>query len=338
MSMATTQISAPEAVSRTGPSRTFARSAAVYSAILILLPALFLFSSIPIVRSASFPKIAADPFLLFPDYAFSLVHQDCEILIVGDSTAVTGLDPTVVQAATGLKTCNIAQSQSVLELMGTAALDDYLRKNRPPKFLIFQLAPETFAHARKDFFWPEGLTVLLRRNLGPTAFLLLATHPKQAYGFAIWAIKAKLASLHHVPDFHTTEVLFQQHRGLLVLPKPPEAACSQNWPLHPPNLGWISSLRERYSSPSTQVIVNVSAVPSCANNLPQITSLLSGITDNELPVYPIHLFCDLDRHLTLEGASRASAKLAQQILARENEARTLATEPPHTAHQGQNAF
>ncbi len=223
MSTTMTEIPSSGAASHSESSACL-RKSAVYSAILILLPALFLLSSIPIVRSASFPKIAADPFLLFPDYAFGLVHEDCKILIFGDSTAVTGLDPTSVQAATGLKTCNIAQSQSVLAIMGTRALDVYLEHNRPPQFLVFQLAPESFAVRRGDFFWPEGLTVLLRRDLGPRAFFLLATNPGQAYGFAIWAIKQKVASLRSVPDFRTTEALFEQRRGLLVLPKPPETS------------------------------------------------------------------------------------------------------------------
>ena len=38
-----------------------------------------------------------------------------------------------------------------------------------------------------------------------------------------------------------------------------------------------------------------------------------NVTDNRLSLYPIGLFCDLDRHLTLEGADRASLELAAQL-------------------------
>src|ERR1700720_4869059 len=43
-----------------------------YVFLMLLIPALFLASSIPIVRSNSFPVESGDPFLLNPDYAFSL--------------------------------------------------------------------------------------------------------------------------------------------------------------------------------------------------------------------------------------------------------------------------
>src|SRR5882672_6988257 len=43
-----------------------------YVFLVLLIPAVFLASSIPIVRSESFPVESGDPFLLNPDYAFSL--------------------------------------------------------------------------------------------------------------------------------------------------------------------------------------------------------------------------------------------------------------------------
>ncbi|MGA2564133.1 MAG: hypothetical protein ABSF96_11280, partial [Steroidobacteraceae bacterium] len=98
----------------------------VYVLAVVLMPLLFLLSSIPIVRSASFPALSGDPFLLNPDYAFSLKHVDCEVVIFGDSTAVTGVDPLTVHGVTNLKTCNIGQSRSALEILGTLALDTYL--------------------------------------------------------------------------------------------------------------------------------------------------------------------------------------------------------------------
>lgn len=66
-----------------------------YILALLLIPLAFLGSSILIVRSASFPAVSADPFLLNLDYAFDLKHADCAVVIFGDSTALTGIDPMV---------------------------------------------------------------------------------------------------------------------------------------------------------------------------------------------------------------------------------------------------
>lgn len=284
--------------------------------VLLLFPTIFLLSSIPIVRSASFPRASADPFLLHPDYPYSLRHADCGVLIAGDSTAVTGLDPTVIEARTGMKTCNIAQTQSILKIVGTRALDDYFKHNRPPKFLVFAIAPESFSQSKQGLFWPEGLTVLVRRDL-PRAFFVLLAHPQQAYDFAMWAIKARVAAVRSVPDFSTTRRYFHEHKGLIVLPKAPETACIKVWTQAPPNRAWLNSFRNKYSRGGTQVLIDVSPIPSCAAHLGEIRASLRGLTNNSLPVYPIGMFCDLDRHLTLQGADRNSIEVAQQIIASE---------------------
>ncbi len=285
----------------------------VYCLVVVSLPALFLLSSIFIVRSKNFPVESQDPFLLNPDYAYSLSHVDCDVLIFGDSTAITGVDPTVIEKNTGLKTCNIAQSQSILALMGTTALDNYLQSNQPPKYLVIELAPESFARNRQDFFWPEGLTFLLRRKMGVSTLFTLLAHPQQAYGFAMWAIKARLGALGPKPDFTEMQATFRSRHGLLVLPKPPETECSKPWTFMPPTSSWVRGLREKYSANGTHVIINVAPIPDCANNAGQIASSLDGITDNALPRYPISLFLDIDRHLTLTGADRSSEEIAQQI-------------------------
>jgi hypothetical protein len=287
-----------------------------YVLVVLLIPALFLGASVPIVRSASFPADSGDPFLLNPDYAFELAHQDCDVVIFGDSTAVTGLDPTVVGPITGLKTCNIAQSQSAIEIMGTAALDSYLRNNRPPKYIVMQFAPETFARSRSEFFWPEGLTILLRRRSILEALPTLLRHPVQAYNFAMWAIKARVAAAIRGPvDFSATQAIFHSHAGLLILPKPPEAFCEAHTPYAPPATEWVRMLKERYTQNGTRVLVNVAPIPECAPNAAVIADGTRRLTDNRLELYPIQLFCDLDRHLTLAGAERASRELAAQLRA-----------------------
>ena len=282
---------------------------------LLLIPLTFLASSIPIVRSASFPVESADPFLLNPDYAISLKHADCEVVIFGDSTALTGIDPLTIERFTGLSTCNIAQSRSTLEILGLSALDEYLEDSAPPKFLVMQFSPETFAQDGKNFFWPEGLTMLLRRKSVVEALPVLLMHPTQSYNFAVWAIKAKVnAALHGVPDFTTTQAIFHSHRGLLILPKAPQTACTGDPPYVAPKVSWVQRLREKYARNSTRVLINVSPLPDCAPNAAQIAAGTSNVTDNSLAQYPIGFFCDLDRHLTLEGAVFSSTAIGRQIL------------------------
>ena len=296
--------------------RQVRRSLQLYVLLLLIIPFAFLASAVPIVRSPSFPAEAGDPFLLHPDYPYSLKNVACDVLVAGDSTASSGVDPTVIQRTTGLRTCNIAQSQSILRVTGFSALDTYLRNNAPPKFLILQLAPETFAHEREDFFWAEGFTLLFRTRSVAAAIPVVARHPVQAFRFALWAIKAKISALRGVSpgDFTITEESFRSRGGLLMLPKPPQTHCTNVQPFLPPTQSWVQDLRRRYSVNGTRVLIEVSPIPSCAPNSEVIRAGTRDVADNVVAVYPIDLFCDIDRHLTLAGAERWSTDLGRQIL------------------------
>lgn len=285
-----------------------------YVLTLIAIPALFLLSAIPIVRSASFPADSADPFLLNPDYAASLKHADCAVVVFGDSTAETGIDPTVVARTTGMKTCNISQAQSVIEIVGMAALNTYLSDNAPPKVIVFQFDPETLSRGYPNFFWPEGLTLLFRQQSLSASLPVAIRHPIRFYQFALWAIKQKLlAQIHPPPAFASMQQEFRARQGLLTLPKPSESACLAHPQFFPPTASWIADLRRRYSRPGTRVFVDIAPVPQCESDAGRIAAAVSGVTDDSLSLYPIADFNDLDRHLTLQGAQRRSLEISRQI-------------------------
>ncbi len=302
-----------------GPGREAAfpvieRGGRLYVITVVLLPILFLVSSIPIVRSNAFPAESGDPFVMYSEYPFSLKHVDCEVVIFGDSTAVTGIDPTVVEKITGLKSCSIAESQSIFEILGPYALDTYLRNNAPPKYIVMQFSPEVLTRD-KEIFWPEGFTLLFRKKTVLAALPTVARHPVQFYNFALWAIKSKVHAMREPPeDFGSMNAIFQARHGLIILPKPPETGCVLHSSPATPSDSWVHRMRTTYSSDVTRVVIDVAPVPECTRDVRRVAERFGRITDNALPIFPIDQFCDQDRHLTLGGAERASAQIAQQIL------------------------
>ena len=288
----------------------------LYVAIVLLLPGLFLASSIPIVCSDSFPGESIDPFVKYSDYPFSFKHENCEVVIFGDSTAATGIDPTVIEEITGLKSCSIAESQSIIEILGFYALDTYLRNNSPPQYVIMQFSPEVLTRD-KDIFWAEGLTLLFRKKSVFAALPIVAQHPIEFYNFAIWAIKTKFLAINGPSrsDFADMEAIFRARHGLIILPKPPETGCVRHSTPASPSEAWVRWIRDTYSKNGARVVVDVAPVPECTQNVQHMTDEFRNVTDNVLPILPINLFCDLDRHLTLEGAKRSSAQIGEQILA-----------------------
>lgn len=284
-----------------------------YVITVVMLPVLFILSSIPIVRSDAFPAQSGDPFLMYSEYPFGLRHVDCEVVIFGDSTAVTGIDPTVVEKITGLKSCSIAESQSIFEILGPYALDTYLRNNAPPRYIVMQFSPEVLSRDQ-EIFWPEGLTLLFRKKSLLAALPTVARHPVQFYNFAMWAIKAKVRALHEPPpNFANMSSNFQVRRGLIILPKPPETNCVSQRSLALPDDSWIRRMRDAYSRGGTRVLIDVAPVPECTQNVRRVSEGFGKITDNNLPIFPVNLFCDLDRHLTLSGAERSSAQIGAQV-------------------------
>ncbi len=80
-------------------------------------------------------------------YGETLHGTKCDVLISGDSTAMVGVDPAEIQHRTGLSACNIAEYAGIQLLTGTQILDDFLRKNPRPRYLIFLEAPENYSNS-----------------------------------------------------------------------------------------------------------------------------------------------------------------------------------------------
>ena len=82
-------------------------------------------------------------------YSLRMKHQDCDVVLYGDSTALTGLDPDIVQRITGLKSCNIAEAGWIEDVVGTDfPLQAYLKDNKRPRFIVTDITPSLFARSR----------------------------------------------------------------------------------------------------------------------------------------------------------------------------------------------
>ncbi len=74
-------------------------------------------------------------------YSLRLKHEDCDVVIYGDSSSLTGLDPDIIQGITGLKTCNLSEGVSIESVVGSLfPLDNYLKNNKRPLFLLTMYA------------------------------------------------------------------------------------------------------------------------------------------------------------------------------------------------------
>lgn len=278
--------------------------------------------AVHIIEAPSFPSLT--PYLLGQgiDSPFHRRGESCEILVYGDSAAMTGYDPRRLSRQTGLSACNISQPIAIVEQMGTVPLDSFIEHNRAPKFLVFQLSPEALYH---DPNWDHlielsQIAVMLRQRPGPrTDFTLLRHAPNTATYFSS-ILRQRL-----FPEKGKLSAFYQQYRdaidllasiGYTTFPTPPETGCNDAFAKAlpaSPDRQWIDGLRSQYRAKGMTVLVNVSPIKACAPRMDFFRKTMADLPDNRLVGYPNRMFNDNGRHFTAEGAKLATDALADQI-------------------------
>lgn len=293
---------------------------------LIILPLAGLAGAVLLAQTAWFESRAVPPYLQVLDAESNIRGRSCDVLLFGDSSALTGLMPWVIREQTGLTTCSVAQTKGEVGVLGTEFLEQYLRQNPAPKYLVIALAPEDWRpfHQWSDVAYVEGVLQMVRHDSFRRYAMELVTHPNEAFGFATFVYKSAFEALAG-HSFGSAAGLREGHR---TLPSPPEAECvtanpAKPQPLFAPDPTYMRGLRQQFSTDGIRVLLVVSPVPECDPQSKWYAARLHGNTDNQLELYPIGQFNDIDRHFTDDGAERYSRMVGDLI-------KNLSTEPAPT--------
>lgn len=333
MNVATDQASDPilapeqELVARSGPAPTITPPpvARLYCILLFILPLLAIPACIRLGCSDFFLRHGASAWVQSNDAVFGMRDRDCDVLVFGDSTAMTGIDPEVVQRNTGFKTCNIAVTNAVLAVTHNLTLNRYLANNVKPRVLLIQLSPDGFqpeSDAWNQTVYPEGLLELLRHGTPAQSRHVLLTHPQEAIAFAGYAAGFALYSGIKDVWFHAInrrpEETVAIHNGFFTPPSPPSTSCEPGATFSSPRAGGtypravVGEYQNGYADRSGIVLVNVAPIPSCDQNLAAFSTQLNGVTSNSLLPLPVGLFND-PRHYTAVGSAVVSRLVAQEL-------------------------
>jgi hypothetical protein len=290
---------------------------------LILAPLLFPVAAVLIVPSAWFAQHSGDSYLATIAYGATLSDANCQVLIYGDSTAMLGIDPERVRQLTGLSTCNIAEYMGITMLDGTRLVDQYLARNRRPRYLIFNYAPEDLnpdqQHGNTNLHLFEAITYTLRQR-GRWVNLLLR-HPGEFFDWSCRGLRVAAESVVTKPL--SPEIQYLRNRtGGWIAPDDAHAlsSCSYLSYASAPDRSWIEFLRSRYGRDGTTVLVDATPIPACDPNLAFFRGKLAGVVDNRVETFPVSDFLEGGRHTTRAGSVLLSERIASQI-------RTLETKP-----------
>ena len=297
-----------------------------YCLLLLILPLLAIPLGIRLGCSDFFLKHGASVWVQSNDAVFAMRDRDCDVLIFGDSTAMTGIDPDVIERNTGFRTCNIAVTNAVLAVTRNLTLDQFLARNDEPRVLLIQLSPDGFqpeSTVWNSTVYPEGLLELLRHGDPVEARHVLLKNPQQAIAFAGYAAGFTLYSTMKHAWFRLTNERLQEdevriHNGFFTPPSPPSKSCEPGATFSNPRMGArfpksvVDEYQNQYAERSGVVLVNVAPIPSCDQNLAAFTSQLNGVTSNSLLPLPVGLFND-PRHYTAVGSAVVSRLVADEL-------------------------
>ena len=71
------------------------------------IPSALILMAFLLVRTSFFRNYMDSDWIAAQRVVFETSHRACDIVIFGDSTAMVGLDPVILERQTGLSTCNI---------------------------------------------------------------------------------------------------------------------------------------------------------------------------------------------------------------------------------------
>jgi hypothetical protein len=309
-------------ISPVTPARAYWR----YCLFLLLLPMLAIPTCIRLGSSDFFLHHGASVWVQSNDAVFDMHDRDCDVLVFGDSTAMTGINPEVIERGTGFKTCNISVTNAVLAVTHNLTLNRYLAANAKPRVLLVQLSPDGFqpeSNIWNQTVYPEGLLELLRHGSPQESRRVLLTHPQQAIAFAGYAAGFSLYSVikgiwFDISNMRPEEDTVTVRNGFFTPPSPPSTSCEPGATFSNPKAGGgyprtvVGEYQSDYATRSGIVLVNVAPIPSCDQNLAAFSSELNGVTSNALQPLPVNLFND-PRHYTAVGSTVVSRLIAQEL-------------------------
>jgi hypothetical protein len=303
-----------------GASAAQQRRAWLYLLPILLVPVVVVLAAWFVLPSLWFRMRSQNTYLANLGYGTRLHGRTCDILIYGDSTAMAGIDPRMLEQRTGLKACNIAEGVGVPEVVHLLPVDDFLAHNPRPRYMVFYFAPFNFNMFTQ---WNdelrnsgEGISYLIDHQTTGRAALTLAMHPASYFTWAEGGLRLLL--MHGMDKPYSPDVfkLRDDTGGRFVFPNTRPTTCDPSTAYRDrADLAFISYLRTHYATGGTHVLVDAAPTATCDPNLAYYREHVIEYVDNKpWPVLPLSAFSASPRlHVNDEGSPTVTAMVATQI-------------------------
>ncbi len=293
-----------------------------YLLVLLTIPMVLFFLPFISVRSASYQKWTRT--IDFPNLEFAFTGaagQNAEIVIYGDSTAKTDIDPSQMSAALNKKVLNLPTSLSTLMVDDDLPLRNYLKVNRAPRLIVFYFAPWGFDYGNADFNNSplyNGMEMLMRHGTAADIWSFYKTHAGIALQFPLmfYSANARIASFDwrkQASEVAATnghmdvDAYFNLHYdSSCVLP----ASLADRV-----RMDWVRKMSEKYKSQETKVLYFAAPIPDCANAQTIVDRAATILPAAPPRILPASFFVDDNfyAHLYEVGVPQATRNLIDAV-------------------------
>jgi hypothetical protein len=206
------------------------------------------------------------------DYGYDTAGLNADVLLVGDSSLIMGVDPGMVSRALGLKVISLPNTIGSLRTNGEIVLNRYLKANRPPRLIVMYLNPWNldYSHSDDGLSFYEGEEMMLRHGTAAEVFQFFLKHPTATleFPYRFYLANPKNAwetFIHHRhPGLITHQTGGHYNAlymfGLLTGPCTLPSSKLDKIPM--------DSAREflaEYNTPRTRAVVYLAPLPDCTN-------------------------------------------------------------------------
>ena len=159
---------------------SFRKYTVVTLAMCGLTLALYLACAFAFIQTSTFVTHSSNISQIISAYRFShLKGIDADILFVGDSTAVVGVNPEIVEKVTGLSSYNVSLTVGSFIAVGNILVDNYLKQNRPPRVIVLYIGPWTTPNRPEDMIHPDDTEFRLQYPSWEATFALINFAPRR---------------------------------------------------------------------------------------------------------------------------------------------------------------
>ena len=306
----------PETHVATAPFRLYALIVFCFTLVVYLLP-------FALIRAPHFERWDSTAFGGSLEWGYTLEHEDADVVLFGDSSALYGIDPLRVSQTVGLKTINLPNVLTSLLVMDDRELKHYLAHNKAPRLIVFYFTPWDLDYRKADPAFPtnEGDMMMLRHGTATDILGYYRNHPSEylvfPFKFYRWL---DLNSIRKLTGPHGGPADLERsggHMGVGVselltpacrLPAQVLAASS--------SMKTVRLMAARYASAQTRVMVYVAPIPNCAGATTVLENNFSQLpASSPLVLAPRYFVADGNyAHPGVDGLPVVSDQLSSAIL------------------------